>query len=91
MQNEMPKWRQEVEEILGKKFPDSKETALAQEMPSRLLELLKEVTLLPSGEEGALIIKMLMEAALELSPISATFAGFTVGVIYSRYQHEREV
>lgn len=89
MQDEMPKWRQEVEEILGKKFPD-KETAQAQEMPGRLLELLKEV-ILPTGEEGALIMEMLMETALELSPMSATFAGFTIGVIYSRYQHERGV
>lgn len=86
MPNEMPKWRQEVEEILGKKFPDE-ETA-QEEMADRLLELLEEMSL-PTGVEGALVMEMLIQAALDLSPLSATFAGFTIGVIYSRYQDKR--
>ena len=76
------KWQKEAEEIIKKNFPDGSP------------ELLKEATKIvdtvggmnpPAGDLGKVIGEMMTRASLELSPLSAVYAGFMLGVAWERY------
>lgn len=80
---QIPKWQEQVEAILRKKYQGDELLTQVQRV-NAFLALADEVET-PSGDTGALVLLMLKWASDELRPLAATYAGFQLGVAYERY------
>jgi len=81
----MPKWLEQVEEILKKKFPRP-ELSFQIRRARELIDLVQKVEV-PSGDTGEVVAIILRQASEELRPLAATYAGFQLGVAWDRYQN----
>jgi hypothetical protein len=81
----IPKWLEQVEEILRKQFPRP-ELSFQISRARELIGLIPEVEV-PSGDTGEVVAIILRLASEELQPLAATYAGFQLGVAYERHQN----
>jgi len=81
----IPKWLEQVEEILRKQFPRP-ELSFQIRRARELIGLIPEVEV-PSGDTGEVVAIILKLASEELRPLAATYAGFQLGVAYERHQN----
>ncbi|MBA7666662.1 hypothetical protein ES703_74743 [subsurface metagenome] len=84
-QNQVPKWQEQVEAILRKKFQGDELSPLLKK-GFELVNLVGTIEL-PSGDLGQVVAPILKHASEELRPLAATYAGFQLGVAYERYQN----
>jgi len=82
---QIPKWQEQVEAILGKKYQGDELLTRVQQV-NAFLALANDVDV-PSGDIGASVLLMLKWASDELRPLVATYAAFQLGVAYERYQN----
>lgn len=78
-------WEEQVEAIIREKFQGD-QLSEKLEIVEELINLVHGVEI-PSGVIGSLIGDMLRGASKELRPLSATYAGYQLGVAYERYQN----
>ncbi|MBA7687153.1 hypothetical protein ES703_95613 [subsurface metagenome] len=84
-QGSRPKWQEEVEQILRKRYQGdelSEQIEKAQELANLVVGV--EV---PSGDNAELVSWILKEASRDLRPLAAVYAGFQLGVAYERQQN----
>ena len=78
----MQKWQEQVGEILRKKFPDGDSSELVKEA-NKLLTLANSVDP-PTGDLGKVIAELMKQASKNLTPLTAVYLGFCLGVAWER-------
>ncbi|MBA7464967.1 hypothetical protein ES707_00125 [subsurface metagenome] len=84
-QKNIPKWQEQVEAILRKKFQGdelSKQVKKAIELTD-----LAHAVGIPSGDTGEAVSAVLTLASEELYPLAAVYAAFQLGVAYERLEN----
>lgn len=81
----IPKWLEEVEEILRKQLPRP-ELSFQIRRARELIGLIPEVEM-PSGDTGKVVAIILRLASEELGPLPSVYAGFQLGTAYERLQN----
>ena len=85
-QKNIPKWQQQIEEILSKHY-QGEELAEQVKKAIELTDLAHGVEI-PSGDTGKAVSAVLNLASKELYSLAAVYAAFQLGVAYERLENE---
>lgn len=84
-QKNIPKWQQQIEEILSKRYQG--EELSGQLKKAIVLAELAYAVEIPSGDTGKAVSVLLNLANKELYSLAAVHAAFQLGVAYERLQN----
>ena len=84
-QGKIPKYLQEVEEILREHCQDNEPSEWLK-MTEALIEVTRKVEV-PSGDAGEFVTQVLNILSEKLCPVMAAYTAFKLGIAYERYQN----